>query len=876
MSKIVHPSAEKLMINWKVIDNIKHGTAFFISQLTIQNNDTKVLGNKGWELYFSFGRVVLPDGEEGQNLAKYGIKLTSYSGDIYKIEPTETFKVLSNGESLTIELIAKDWAIMKGDAPAGFHIVYDKSEKSFAVNATVGEIIKSEQYKRHSDDLVPLQTPEIRYNENQADHAVGDINSLSLKQKLVPQPYQLEENVGNINLKNISVIAYEGDLENEAKYLQALLKDIAKIKVSIKSREVLGNAIVLKIGKKDLVAELNKPEAYKLAVDIDNNSIFITGNDNAGVFYGVQTLRQLVPVDVYKSAVESQTYKEDILIPNVVIKDAPRFHYRGMMLDVVRHFQPKDTVLKLLDLLAYHKINTFHFHLVDDEGWRFEIKSLPELTSYGAHRGFDPEEKEMMRSALGSSNDRFEAKEKSLNAKDDHIRGKQNIPESTLNFVGKGSGYYTHKEFVEILKYAKERHINVIPELDMPGHARAAIKAMEYRFKTKNDASYRLIETEDKSEYLSVQFYDDNIVNPCIDSTYKFLIEMVKSVKEMYDQAAIELPYIHIGGDEVPEGVWEKSPACQKFMQENNMSSISELKDYFLLRFSKIIKEHAGARMLGWDDVLFEEGKMKAQFAEQGFIPLSWNNIFGWGGEDNAYRLANAGYDIIMASATNLYFDLAYNKDPDETGYYWAGIVDAKKSFQYYPFNMYDGITEDHFGNKITEDVLKNKERLTEEGKKRILGVQGFLWSENTKSPQIMEYQAFPKLLGVADRAWNMNMPSKQDMPKAWAIFSAALGQHALPLLDYFKPVGLKNSTGVCYRIPLPGAKIEDNLLHANVRYAGLVMEYSLNNGEEWLEYNDADKPQVFGEVLLRTRAARKDGVAISSYRHSRVCKLTV
>jgi hexosaminidase len=464
--------------------------------------------------------------------------------------------------------------------------------------------------------------------------------------------------------------------------------------------------------------------------------------------------------------------------------------------------------------MSFLKLNRLHFHLTDDEGWRLEIPGIPELTSYGAKRGFDLDEDTMLHQALGSGNDLEPG---------DNITGKpadekaanlgrpptyQGFEQATLNFVGKGSGYYTTEDFENILAYAEKRHIQVIPEFDLPAHARAAVQAMEYRYERYKDSDpveankYRLLDPNDTSEHRSVQYYTDNLANPCMASTYAFLTKVVHEVKAMYSAAGALLPMVNLGGDEAPgPNRWQNSPLCQSNPETAGMSD-KQLIDYFFARWHEIALAVA-PRTAGWEDVLLAgTGNLRLQ----NFVALPWQNVWGWGREQIAYQFANAGLPVVLAHATNLYMDLAYNKDPDEPGYYWANFVDEQKTFTYQPFNVYANATHDRWGNPFTPDP--NWEQLTEEGKQNILGMEAQLWGENGKSPKLREYQAFPKLLGVAERAWNRNTPTPGEMPAAWDVFVNTLGQVTFPLLSYYQPVGLPG-VGVNYRIPLPGGKID-------------------------------------------------------------------
>src|SRR5207248_3108412 len=294
----------------------------------------------------------------------------------------------------------------------------------------------------------------------------------------------------------------------------------------------------------------------------------IVGVSAAGVFYGVQSLRDLLPSP-------APSPRGGLVLPAIRVVDAPRFGYRGFMLDVARNFQAKPAVLRTLDLLARYKLNVFHMHATDDEGWRVEIAGLPELTAVGARRGHTLDSKQFLQPAFGSG------------------------PQVDRPW---GSGFFSHTDYVEIVRYATARHIEVIPEIEMPGHARAAIKAMEARFRAAGDRQYLLTDPEDRSVYRSVQGYPDNVMNPALEATYGFIERVVGRLSAVHREAGAPLRHVHMGGDEVPAGVWVGSPAVQTYMQAHGLKSVDDLWFAFYGRIEQILKAQ-GLVPSGWEEI---------------------------------------------------------------------------------------------------------------------------------------------------------------------------------------------------------------------------------------------------------------------------------
>ncbi len=866
-----------IAVTWQPVEHSADAN-WFRSELTLDNRGPGAL-DTGWHLYFSFVRVIAADGTTDgdmvEDLAGQGLQVShadaAASGDYFVLEPLPSFVPLPAGQKRVVSFLAQNWAIMKTDAPAGFHIAFDGVTPAGTARAVPASVLLDasdpRQTTRFSGDVMPVETAALRQAENPARQSLG------LADRLLPMPRQVVPGRGELRLGGRVVIDHPRALAREAAYLAAALDGMLDAATSQREVEVAAatpadarrGATVIQLAVDPRLDIGDGPHAEAYTLDVAGGRVAIRGSDAAGVFHAIQTLRQLVPADAVQTAARPGGRPSEIALPEVHIADAPGFAFRGMHLDVARHFQTKQTVEKLLDVMAYYKLNKFHIHLADDEGWRLEIPGIPELTSFGAHRGHDLDEAGMLHVGLGDGNDL---------APGDHITDKpatrtaanggvapafQGFEPATVNFVGTGSGFYTTADFEEILAYAAERHIDVIPEIDVPGHARAAVQAMEFRFSQlratdpTRAAEFRLLDPADTSLHTSVQGYTDNFLNPCLDSTYAFLSTVVREIAARYRAAGAPLVTFHGGGDELPDLSanvwWQGSPACHANPATHGLSD-PQLFDRFFTRWNQIITA-TGAEMTGWDDIIH------GGLALPGFVPMPWSNVWGWGREDDAYIYANQGYRVVLAHATNLYMDLAYAKDPDEPGYYWANFVDDQKTFQYMPFDIFANGTQDRMGNPIDPSAWDTKVHLNPAAKSNIIGMQGLLWGENVKTPELLEYMAFPKLLGVAERAWNPEPAELQTTPEAWAHFANRLGQEVLPRLGAFRPVDLRGelppSVGVNYRIPPPGAVITGGVLHASVRYPGLAIEFSADQGATWRAYTAP--VNVSGSIALRTRA---------------------
>ena len=469
---------------------------------------------------------------------------------------------------------------------------------------------------------------------------------------LIPLPEKVEWTAGTFPLLNgLTIALYQPGLKPEAEFLQAGLKVLGIESTLAPVRRGLGLVVVLSIAPNKGL----KAEGYELTVTPDGCAIH--GADAAGLFHGIQTFLQLLPEPGTASPA----------VPCVLIKDQPRFAWRGMHLDVGRHFMPASFIKKYIDLLARYKMNTFHWHLTEDQGWRIEIKRYPKLTEVGAWRDG---------SMVG------------------HYREQKY---DTLRY----GGFYTQEEVREIVSYAAARHITVVPEIEMPGHALAAL------------ASYpELSCTGDPFKVEKGWGVFEDVFCPT-DSTFAFLENVLTEVMDMFPGE-----YIHIGGDECPKERWKVCAKCQARMRTEGLKDEHELQSYFIQRIEKFVNSK-GRKIIGWDEIL-----------EGGLAPNA--AVMSWRGTEGGIAAAKQKHNVVMSPGTHCYFD-HYQGDPAQEPLAIGGFTTLQKVYSFEPIPA---------------------ELTTEEGK-YILGAQGNVWTEYINTPKHVEYMAVPRMLALAEVLWS-------------------------------------------------------------------------------------------------------------------------
>lgn len=565
-------------------------------------------------------------------------------------------------------------------------------------------------------------------------------------------------------------------------------------------------------------AAVTKPEGYVL--DAKASGIAITAHDPAGASHALRSLAQ------------QAAFEKGKLTP-LRVEDAPEYGFRGLHIDLGRNFHSRDEILKLVEAMATYKLNKLHLHLAEDEGWRIEIPALPELAEIGSKRCHDPSEQTCILPQLGAG------------------------PDGT----GGVNGYLTAADYVAIVEAATARQIEVIPSIDMPGHSRAAIKAMEVRHarltaagkKAEADA-YRLIDPADTTEYRSIQNYSDNTLNVCIPATYRFVDTVVDALAAMHKQAGAPLKTFHLGADETA-GAWIKSPACKAMIAENG-GDAGKLTPRFIERVTASLAAK-GLRTGGWSDGMGHT-ETAAMPKEPHLVQTNIWGVLHTGAIREGHDQLNRGWDVVLSIPDLGYFDMPYAPHPDEGGYDWASRgVDPYQVYGFMPDNLPANaatIRNIHAEGKAIEDkpVLAPGHR--------VAGLQAQLWSETIRTDAQVDYMLFPRLLALAERAWAPApwTPAYQagasyewgdrrvdaaKLKAGWQDFAGRVTAQ-LPMLE---------KIGVAYRVAPPGARIANGRLEANSMFPGTAIEYRVEGGA-WTRY--AGPVAVGGAVDLRSRSA--------------------
>jgi len=787
-----------------------------------------------WQLYFS--QVYPAYASRSAELS-----LQHINGDIHQILPKKDFSGFHAGETKTLKLWVKSTLISESELMPNYWL---------AAENLIPRVVESTRTRIDPETGLEIQPYVVSFDDikKQIKSAPNDINQYASPQWLFQQNEQLKtasehlpfaviptpksltiiDNNNRLDLSTGVNIHYKNINKND---VSAAFERLAQLGIQHSIEGVPIN-ISLEAKTSDIAG------SYQLRVS--NNKIMITAADKQGAFYGVQTLASLLTL-------------ADLSLPLVEISDAPHYQYRGQHLDVARNFHDKDMVLALIQQMSAYKLNKLHLHLAEDEGWRLELPSFPELTGIGGKRCLAMDDKNCMQPQLGGAQ----------------------APER--------DGYYSVADYQEILRFASRHYVQVIPSLDMPGHSRAAIKAMEARYQfyieQENDVEasrYLLSDFNDKTQYNSIQNYNDNTINICMESSYRFVDRVLEDLILIHKQAEHPLEMYHIGADETA-GAWLKSPVCQDLVDDksNNVNDIKHLSAHFIERISQMINSK-GISVGGWNDGL---GETRVENMPKNVYSYIWGAL-PWGAHQQVSEQARRGWNVVLSIPDVLYFDFPYEVDPNERGYHWASRrVNTRSIYNFMPDNLpiHAEFRRDTLGRNFTIDDRLKKDTsgdITHQPLPKnyqVLGIQGQLWSETVRSEQQAEYMIYPRLLALAERAWHkptwqvpynyqgakydensgvFNQQLKQQRDKQWQSFSNTVAQKELVKLD---------KQNVFYRVPTVGAKVISGKLHLNNSLLGLPMQYRMTNGQ-WQNYQQPIAVTLPVEVRAKTVNSERAG----------------
>ena len=485
------------------------------------------------------------------------------------------------------------------------------------------------------------------------------------KISIIPKPTSIEIKPDHLSLKKIKgimIIENSKELINIANVFRKFLSPISNLEILPWDKNS-NKYLKIIIEKKTKI----KKGEYSLIIDAETG-ITLQASTEEGLYYGFQTFRQLAPIEL-----EKKQNNDGIIIQNCSIKDTPKFQYRGMHLDVSRHFFNVDFIKTYIDMIALHKMNFFHWHLTDDNGWRIEIEQYPELSKKSAYRV-----------------DRENQPWRDWNPI---------LPEEKPTY----GGFYSKKEIKEIVEYASERHITIIPEIEMPAHTSAVFAAYpEYSCKGET------LNVVPGSYWPTIDIFCAGS-----DSVFSFLENILTEIIELFPGK-----YIHIGGDEADKTYWEKCAKCQKRIKEENLKSEEELQSYFIKRIEKFIVRK-NKKLVGWDEIL-----------EGGLAPSA--TVMSWRGISGGIEAAKAGHNVIMCPTTHCYFDYYQTKKNQSKEPAFDGYIPLEKVYSFNPI----------------------PKELSNEQSKYILGGQGNLWTEFVKTPERAQHMVLPRMTALSEVLW--------------------------------------------------------------------------------------------------------------------------
>ena len=591
---------------------------------------------------------------------------------------------------------------------------------------------------------------------------------------LIPQPNELKTNAGHFAFNQSTVFYVSPELDkNSLSIIDSFAQNLNAISGFQTTSQPLEGTEALP--KKNIVFKANKdivPEGYELSIQPD--AVIIQASDRSGIFYAIQTLKQLLPTAIYG---DQPTSDAQWTLPCMEIKDAPRFGYRGLHIDVARHFFPKEEMKKILDLMALHKQNTLHWHLTDDQGWRIEIKKYPRLTEIGS------------------------------------IRNKTMIRKEWDNYdTTPYGGFYTQEDIKEEVKYAEERCINIIPEVDLPGHMMAAL------------AAYPDLGCTGGPYEVSGQWgVRDDVLCPGKEKTFTFIEDVLTEVMELFPSE-----YIHIGGDECPKVRWEKCPKCQARIKAEGLKANDKhkaeffLQSYVTARVEKFLNDH-GRKIIGWDEIL--EGELAPNAT-----------VMSWRGMDGGIEAARLKHPVIMTPNNYVYLDYYPTMNTQDEPLAIGGYNPVEKVYSLEPVPA----------------------SLNEEERKYIIGAQGNLWTEYILSNEHLEYMLLPRLAALSEVQWT------QPENKNWERFLGNL-DHILAIYNKMGVNYGKHIYEIAAKYDVPSS---DGTVEVTLSTMGdAPIYYTLDGTEPTEKSTRYNKPIKITENCVLQATAIRENVKIRTFK---------
>jgi len=801
--------ASQLNVEYQLVENYLASDEIDCAQLAAEfatcsmaifsmSTDQTLKVEKGWSLFAHSVRRILA-------LKTPGWTVEHITGDLHRITPPQDFKQFAAGEPIELKLVIEHAQLFETDIMPNWYLVSAAGEASvIAQMATenVRDFIKpfeGEEWRAGAGDQNILMTASSRYERNLDVQPMAKSEVANL---IIPTP--LSQTFANGELELPAIVITDTANLGERFGLKA--------KLAAKAIPVASEGVALALRIDDSMPL----ESYRLEV---GDQIKVVAGSRQGVIWGVQSMLASIT---------------DGKIAKMIIEDSPRYAYRGMQVDLARNHRSLAVLKRLVTQMSSIKLNKLHLGLTNDEGWRIEINGLPELTEVGAKRCHDLAESRCLLPQLGSGPD-------------------------THNM---GSGFLSADQYVELVRHADDHGIEVIPEINMPAHARAAVVAMEARYNRLLKAGdidaaneYRLSDPDDLTQATSVQFYDRmSFINPCLQSSHRFVNKVMTEVVALHNRAGQPLNTWHYGGDEAKniklgagfedvdaaskeggKGLIElanedhpfgRSPACNKLIEAGDIASVKELPAWFAVKVGDMVTERAISNFQAWQDGL-KYAKGADQFSNNSVIVNYWETV-AWGASDTLGGWSDKGFQVVLSSPDFLYFDFPYEVHPQERGYYWAArFVDLKRVYGFSPDNMAQNA-------ETTLDRNGVGFRATSRGAGvNPIGISGQQWGETVRTDQQFEYMVYPRIFALAERAWHkaaFELPQQdgqafgpestfvdtQLVAEGYQRFANIVANKYLPQLE---------AAGIHYRLPVPGATRQDDGYRLNTELPGVTLQ---------------------------------------------------